>query len=357
MDAGSKFPMPKSPQVSIITPTYNHEKYIGSCIESVLQQTYPNWEHIVIDDGSTDRTPEIVRGYSDKRIRYFHQPNKGIEALAHTYNQALSMAKGEFVAILEGDDLWPPDKLSSLIPNFTNGNIVLAYGGVAEISADGTWSGRLGRAVRRRRSLPSVVLFNNPVGSATHYMLRADGADLIPASTVVIRKSALESIGGFQYFPNLCVTDFPTFISLTLQGSFYYTPQVTGYRRRHRKSATYENQAQISAGVRNYAKYFVNHHNLSLTSEQMRIIERTWHASACDSEFSAGRLCLLNGRWQEGRSHFRHAFNLSLPRLFMAAAVGWIFTWLHCDLEFLLGLVGIATLRDDATLKDLSRQF
>lgn len=345
-----------SPLVSIITPTYSQEKFIGPCIESVLKQTYQNWEQIVIDDGSTDRTAEVVRGYSDLRIQYVYQANKGIEALAHTYNHALRMAKGEFVAVLEGDDLWPADKLSSLIPSFANGNIVLAYGGVAEISADGTWSGRLGRAVRRRRSLPSSVLFNNPVGSATRYMLRADGADLVPASTAIMRKSTLESIGGFQYFSDLCVTDFPTFISLTLQGTFYYTPKVMGYRRRHRRSATFQNQSKITTGVRTYTERFLREHSLKLTPEDRRVINRSWRASECDAEFSAGRISLLDGRWRQGRHHFRRALNSSRPRLSLAASVGWSLSWLHCDLESLLSLAGIATMRDENMLTNFSRQ-
>jgi hypothetical protein len=337
-----------SPLVSIITPTYNHERFIGPCIDSVLRQTYANWEQIIIDDGSTDKTAEVVQRYSDPRILYVHQANQGIEALAHTYNHALSVARGDFVAILEGDDLWPPDKLASLIPHFADDDIVLAFGGVAEVSADGTWSGRLSRSVRRRRSLPKPILFNDPVGSATRYMLRADGADFVPASTAVMRRSALESAGGFQYFRDLCVTDFPTFISLTLKGRFHYTPHVMGYRRRHRGSATYENQYQISSGAHNYAKCFIEQHQLALAPKEAQSIEKTWHESRCDSEFTLGRLCLMDQRWQQGRLHFQAAITPSLPRLFLAASIGWILSWLHCDFEPLLAMAGYATLREDA---------
>ncbi len=342
------------PLVSIITPTFNHEKFIGPCIDSVIGQTYQSWEQIIIDDGSTDTTAAVAQSYSDSRILYVHQPNSGIGALAGTYNHALSMARGKFVAILEGDDLWPPDKLANLIPHLINSDIVLAFGGVAEVSADGTWSGRVGRAVRRRRSLPRRILFNDPPGSATRYMLRADGADFIPASTAVIRTSTLRSIGGFQHFPNLCVTDFPTFISLTLKGRFYYTPQIMGYRRRHRGSATYENQYQISSGARSYAKSFMAQHGLTLDCKEAESIEKSWHASRRDSEFTAGRLCLMDGMWQQARVHFQCAMDVSLPRLFVASSMGWVLTWLHCDFELLLGLAGYATLRNE-TQRNLSR--
>ena len=76
-----------SPKVSIITPTYNHEKFIGQCVESVLAQTYPNWEQIIIDDGSTDRTGEIVAQYKDERVKYIRQDNLGIWRLSKRVNR------------------------------------------------------------------------------------------------------------------------------------------------------------------------------------------------------------------------------------------------------------------------------
>ncbi len=87
------------PLVSIITPTYNHEKFIGTCIESVLKQTYQNWEMIIIDDGSTDKTGFIVAKYNDNRIRYVKQENVGIWKLKGTYNKALNMSSGNLIAL------------------------------------------------------------------------------------------------------------------------------------------------------------------------------------------------------------------------------------------------------------------
>src|SRR4051812_29758132 len=103
------------PLVSVITPTYNHEKFISACIESVMAQTYTKWEQIIIDDGSTDGTAEIIRSYRDPRINYVHQPNQGIEQLAISYNRALEVATGELIGILEGDDTWPDNKLERLV--------------------------------------------------------------------------------------------------------------------------------------------------------------------------------------------------------------------------------------------------
>ncbi len=104
-----------NPLVSIITPTYNHEKFIGTCIESVLKQTYQNWEMIIIDDGSTDKTGVVVAKYDDDRIKYVKQENLGIWKLSETYNKALDMSMGDLVAILEGDDAWPNFKLEEQV--------------------------------------------------------------------------------------------------------------------------------------------------------------------------------------------------------------------------------------------------
>jgi len=335
-----------SPLVSIITPTYNHEKFIGPCIESAIGQTYENLEQIIIDDGSTDQTAEVIRAYADPRIRYVHQENRGIEALPHTYNRALAMCKGELVAILEGDDAWPPEKLSSLVTPFEDENVVLAYGAVADIASDGSWKGRLGRSVRKRMRLPKEILLNDPLGSATRYMLRADGVDLVPPSTVVIRRTALDSIGGFQYVPNLCVTDFPTCVTLSLVGKFYYTPKVMGYRRRHLGSATFNSLKRILTEAHLYVRRFPEKHSFRLNSAERDAIEKTWNCSGPRLEFTAGRLELANGQWKAARAHFARALNPYAPRIFVASTVGWSLSWLRCDLEGLFALAGVARLEE-----------
>lgn len=333
------------PLVSIITPTFNHEKYIGPCIESILRQTYQNWELVIIDDGSTDRTAEIIRGFADPRIRYVHQENQGIEALAHTYNRALSLCRGEFIAILEGDDLWPPEKLSTLVPAFADPDIVLAYGAVADVPADGIWNGGLSRSVRKRMGLPREILFNEPFGAATRHMLRADGVELVPPSTAVIRRTALDAISGFQYVRDLRVTDFPTFISLSLIGRFSYCAQVMGYRRRHTQSATFRNVETIIKMAQEFANDFASNHNIILTKKQQASVERSWRKVRFGCEFTSGRLRLTDGDWREARFHFARAMSPAQPRVLLASAAGWILSWIHCDIESLARIVGVASIK------------
>lgn len=97
--------------VSIITPVYNGEKYIKETIESVRSQTYPNWEMIIVDDISTDHTVSILAAYAamDLRIKYYVLDEKGGASIAR--NKAISVAKGEYIAFLDADDVWKEDKL------------------------------------------------------------------------------------------------------------------------------------------------------------------------------------------------------------------------------------------------------
>lgn len=334
-----------APLVSVITLTYNHEKFIGSCIESVLKQTYTNWEQLIIDDGSTDNTPQIIGGYADPRIRYFNQKNQGIEALAHTYNRALNEARGELIAILEGDDLWPAHKLSSMVPEFSDEGAVLAYGIPREVNIHGELSRRLPRQVRKRLKLPEAILANDPVGSATVFLLRGDGHELVAPSTVIIRRTALESIKGFQYVPNLCTTDFPTFFKLSLLGRFRFIPKVMGYRRRHINSGVYCYLDQMTGTASILMQQMLREVGPKLTAEQCRAIEKSWQISCHDAEFTRGRLCLLDKRWRPARRHFEHALSFRQARIALAAMAGWVLSWLHCDLEGLFKMAGRSELR------------
>lgn len=103
-----------SPLVSVIMPAYNAERYIAESINSVCAQTYPDWELIVIDDGSTDNTASVVRrlATADTRIHLITQPNGGP---ARARNAGIAVARGDLVAFLDSDDLWVPHKLTAQI--------------------------------------------------------------------------------------------------------------------------------------------------------------------------------------------------------------------------------------------------
>ncbi|MDI6871785.1 MAG: glycosyltransferase [Bacillota bacterium] len=101
------------PRVSVCMAAYNHERYIGSAIQSVLDQTYKDWELIITDDASTDHTPEVISRFTDPRIKFFRsETNQGIAA---TTAKCAREAQGEYIAILNSDDLFLPSKLEKQV--------------------------------------------------------------------------------------------------------------------------------------------------------------------------------------------------------------------------------------------------
>jgi len=104
----------QTPQVSVIIPAYNGANYIQQAIESVFTQNYGNWELIIVDDGSTDNTGQVVQQYGHK-LRYFYQENQGVAAAR---NRGILEAKGELIAFLDQDDWFLPDKLAVQVASF-----------------------------------------------------------------------------------------------------------------------------------------------------------------------------------------------------------------------------------------------
>lgn len=103
-------------KVSIITVTFNRGHLIGETLLSVLAQSHTNFEHIIVDDGSTDNTEEVVQNFNDERIKYFKRPRTA--NLSKLHNYGLKQSTGELIAILDSDDLWHKDKLKIILDIF-----------------------------------------------------------------------------------------------------------------------------------------------------------------------------------------------------------------------------------------------
>ena len=126
--------------VSIIMPSYNTAEYIAESIQSVLEQSYTDWELIVVDDCSTDNTDEVIKPYlTDGRIKYYkNEKNSGA---AVSRNHALREAKGKWIAFLDSDDLWMPDKLEKQIRYMEMNGYHFSYTNYSEINAEGQRNG------------------------------------------------------------------------------------------------------------------------------------------------------------------------------------------------------------------------
>ena len=126
--------------VTIVMPSFNTSKYIAETLESVISQTYTDWELIIVDDCSTDNTDEIVRPYLNySRIKFFK--NKRNICAAECRNRALREAKGKWIAFLDSDDLWLPEKLEKQISFMEKNDYHFSYTNYTEIDVDGEPNG------------------------------------------------------------------------------------------------------------------------------------------------------------------------------------------------------------------------
>ena len=126
----------QNPRVSVVIPTYKRAHLISRAIQSVLDQTYQDFEIIVVDDGSTDNTEEIVQNYKEDRIRYIrHSVNKGAAAARNT---GIKASRGKYIAFQDSDDEWFPDKLEQQIKVFDDASseVGVVYSGFYRIEAD-----------------------------------------------------------------------------------------------------------------------------------------------------------------------------------------------------------------------------
>jgi glycosyltransferase involved in cell wall biosynthesis len=219
--------------VSIIMPACNAERFIEASIISVLNQTYKEWELIIIDDGSVDRTAEIALFYvkMDSRILYFYQ-NNGKQGKAR--NLGLKNSSGDFIAFLDSDDLWLSNKLEVQLKQIQEKGVDLVFS-------------------------DSYIFFNDDVNDVQKRMevkqrfyTGMEAIDLfiefnrIPLLTVLVKKSKIRALGDFIEDKNIQFgEDYHLWLKLLLNGSvFYSTDLVLAKYRVHNESVTINESSQ-----------------------------------------------------------------------------------------------------------------
>ncbi|NES69216.1 MAG: glycosyltransferase [Okeania sp. SIO2D1] len=209
---------PVVPRVSVIIATYNNAHYILEAIASVFNQTYTSYEIIVIDDGSTDNTREVLEPYLDK-IRYVYQENKGV---SHARNLGLEMAGGEFIAFLDADDFFLPDKLAKQVAIFdTRPSLGIVHSGWRLINEKG-------------EKISDIELW--------HGSLELDLETWVVWKPVTIsmmfRRSWIKSAGGFDTRWHHG-EDIDLVLRLSVNGcEAVWLPKVTYCYRQHHRNAT-----------------------------------------------------------------------------------------------------------------------
>ncbi|OUL33346.1 glucosyl transferase [Nostoc sp. T09] len=158
-------------KVSVIIPVYGVEKYIAATVQSVLDQTYKNFELLIIDDASPDRSIEICQQFTDSRIKIIHQANRG---LAGARNTGIRHAQGEYLAFLDADDLWLPEKLEQHISHLENSPAVgVSFSRSAFIDETGKSLGTYQMPKLKEITTP-YLLCRNPVGNGSAAVIRTE---------------------------------------------------------------------------------------------------------------------------------------------------------------------------------------
>ena len=171
------------PSVSINLCCYNSEKYLRETLDSIVSQTYKDWELVIINDGSSDSTEKIIREYivQDYPIVYHYQENKGIGA---SRNEALKRSQGEFIAFIDHDDIWLPDKLEKQIPLFHDQEVCLVFSNYMAIYPNG-------------KKVLGSAFFSFHRGNIFKQLLKNN---FIVLSTAVVRKAIANEHNGFPHY-------------------------------------------------------------------------------------------------------------------------------------------------------------
>ena len=211
--------MENQPLVSVIMPCYNMEKFIAYTIESVQRQTYPHWELLIVDDASTDGTADIIKSHQnqDNRINLIVKPKHS--GIADTRNQCLKMAKGHFLAFLDSDDLWHPEKLEQQLQFMTERNIGFSYSSYDCVDENGN---PLEKTVKAAGDLDYDAYLRNTI---------------IGCSTVMLDKT----IVGEVVVPNFRTSeDTATWLNILKKGflAYAFEQPLTSYRIRQHSASS-----------------------------------------------------------------------------------------------------------------------
>tara|TARA_B100001250_G_scaffold199517_1_gene171119 strand:- start:1400 stop:2305 length:906 start_codon:yes stop_codon:yes gene_type:complete len=207
--------------VSVIMNCHNGEAFLKEAIESVVKQKYKKWELIFWDNNSKDASEQIFKSFKDKRLKYYFRKKK--VSLYESRNSAIKKAKGEFIAFLDQDDIWFPNKLSLQIKKFSDPNVGLVYGKFFKINENSFF--------RKKQLITAGKL---PEGYITKDLLKDYKVGLL---TIMLRKKFLNKAKIFKTQYNF-LADLDFVLRFSLKYKFAGVQEVVGIYRQH------ENQMQ-----------------------------------------------------------------------------------------------------------------
>lgn len=244
-------------KVSVIIPTYNRAHFVSEAIDSVLNQTFNDFELMVVDNYSADNTEAVVSSYNDKRIRYFKNQNNGFVSINRNYG--IEKSQGEYIAFLDDDDLWLPEKLEKQVELLdSNKALGLIYSDCYVIEADG---------------VPEVTYLAHRKPVRGHAFNELFQSNPIPMLTVIIRREVLDKVGGFNPLYKIA-QDYDLWLRI---GEYYpldFIGQPLAKYRVHRESSFQQNTALAYREELQIMDYWLNK-NKDSTSKLIGKIKQT----------------------------------------------------------------------------------
>jgi len=285
--------------VTVVIPCYNHERYIEQAISSVLSQNYPSIELIVIDDGSTDSSPRIIKELHDKQqnFTYLSQKNSGLIA---TLKLGLSRAKGDFFCQLASDDFLTSNSISMRVEKLSaNPDSVTVFTDAYSVDGDVVTERRI-----TRDKLKKMYASDDPI------RLILQGAPPIFA-TGLHRSSALRAIDAFDSNTFRYYEDLDTPVLLLTQGSFEYLDEALFFRRTHATNVSGTTTHIRSEKIKCYQKLLANRELAAYHKLLLKLLKRSYlklgRSIFQTNNDSPAEKALLNTGWK---------YALSAPQLF-----------------------------------------
>ena len=264
--------------VSVVIPVYNRSKYLRPCIDSVLTQTYPNIEIIVVDDGSKDDSPEVLRTYGNK-ITLIEQANAGA---ARARNRGIAASQGEFVAFLDSDDLWDADKIAKQVA------VLQRFPDALAVYCDHRAIDQAGNAL----SDTGALYYPRCSGQILEQLIL--GNKILTCSIVMVRSSALEAVGGFDATQPYWTEDYDLWMRIAARGPFLYQLDTLVSYRRHDMNVSGSNYEMMAGNAHAYQNV-------------ARAIDGTEHARLLPLLRRQRTELLLGKAWYERRAGSRKA--------------------------------------------------
>ena len=242
------------PLVSIVIPTYNHAKFISKALKSVIDQTYKNWEAIIIDNESVDETYKLINNFNDSRIKYFKISNDGV--IAKSRNLGIKEAKGDWVAFLDSDDWWTKDKLEVCFSKITK-DVDFIYHAHEYVNKSKSF---FKKKIIKGRQLKKPILNDLLIGTITK-------GSQISNSSVIVRKNVLIKIGGLNENKILVGSDdYDTWLRIAqITDQFLYINKKLSFYLVHNANTSSKDMSiPQRLAVRNFMHLFNNQQKLNL---------------------------------------------------------------------------------------------